>query len=277
MVPIRLADTIRLTVAPAGADGPAGPINLKLCSSLPLRLPRPDLPIPVDRRNLVVRALELLRERSGCVLGAEVELVKRIPAAAGLGGGSSDASAALRLANRAWGLDWPAKRLLELATELGSDVPFFLKGRAAVCRGRGERVETIEGLPTMHFVVVKPPEGLSTVEVYRAHDALGALSVDASSQEWRTSRRIKDVGCWDARRGPYDWMLNRLQAAAASLSPWIERLAAAFDGLGFLRHQLTGSGTAYFGVCRSAGQARRLATVLKARQLGLVYATRSYG
>jgi 4-diphosphocytidyl-2-C-methyl-D-erythritol kinase len=277
MAPIRLFDTLRLTVAPAGADGEAGPINLKLRSGLPLRPPRYELPFPVDRKNLVVHALELLRERSGCTLGANVELVKRIPAAAGLGGGSSDAAAALRLANRAWGLEWPADQLEQLAAELGSDVPFFLKAGVAICRGRGERVEPIEGLPAMHFVVVKPPEGLSTVEVYRAHDALAGASVDWSSPESRTLRRMTEARLSNAWRGSYDWMLNRLESAAASLSPWIERLQAAFDGLGFLRHQLSGSGTAYFGVCRSASQARRLASVLKARQLGLVYATRSYG
>jgi 4-diphosphocytidyl-2-C-methyl-D-erythritol kinase len=164
-----------------------------------------------------------------------------------------------------------------LAAELGSDVPFFLKAGVAICRGRGERVEPIEGLPAMHFVVVKPPEGLSTVEVYRAHDALAGASVDWSSPESRTLRRMTEARLSNAWRGSYDWMLNRLESAAASLSPWIERLQAAFDGLGFLRHQLSGSGTAYFGVCRSASQARRLASVLKARQLGLVYATRSYG
>jgi 4-diphosphocytidyl-2-C-methyl-D-erythritol kinase len=74
---------------------------------------------------------------------------------------------------------------------------------------------------------------------------------------------------------PGQWMLNRLQAAAATISPWIERLQAVFDRLDFVGHQLSGSGSAYFGVCRHAQHARRLATILRSQQLGLVYDTRS--
>jgi 4-diphosphocytidyl-2-C-methyl-D-erythritol kinase len=77
------------------------------------------------------------------------------------------------------------------------------------------------------------------------------------------------------RNEPQRWVFNRLQEAAATLSPWIERLHRAFDKLDFVAHQLSGSGSAYFGVCRHAGHARRLATILRARHLGLVYATRS--
>jgi 4-diphosphocytidyl-2-C-methyl-D-erythritol kinase len=70
-------------------------------------------------------------------------------------------------------------------------------------------------------------------------------------------------------------MRNALQQAASSLSPWVDRLRAAFDELDFVGHQLSGSGSAYFGVCRHAQHARRLADILRSRQLGLVYATRS--
>jgi 4-diphosphocytidyl-2-C-methyl-D-erythritol kinase len=271
MVPIRLADSLRFTVVPRSTDGRPGPINFTLHDNVPLRPPRHHQPFPADRNNLVVRALELFRERSGCDMGAEIEVVKRIPAAAGLGGGSSDAATALRLANRAWGLDWPVERLMEMAADLGSDVPFFHLRRAAICRGRGERVQPLKRLRTMHFVIVKPPADLSTTDVYRAHDAL--VGTNDSCPAWQAKGNALMAGSGDT----YAWMLNRLQSAAASLSPWIERLHGAFARLGFLRHQLTGSGTAYFGVCRNAAHAHRLASILRARQLGLVYATRSYG
>jgi 4-diphosphocytidyl-2-C-methyl-D-erythritol kinase len=182
-----------------------------------------------------------------------------------LGGGSSDAAAALRVANHAWELDWPIERLAEVATEIGSDVPFFLNGGAAICRGRGERVERFHGLRRLHFVVAKPASGFSTSDVYRAYESSANPDSLRSIAGWRNSGRL-EIG---------RWMFNRLQAAAASLSPWVDRLWAAFDKLDFLGHQLSGSGSAYFGVCRHAQHARRLATILRRQQLGLVYATRS--
>ena len=217
------------------------------------------------------RALELLQQQSGSRFGADVELVKRIPTSAGLGGGSSDAAAALRLANRAWQLNWPKSRLAELAAELGSDVPFFLSSTAAICRGRGERIELLPGLRRLHFVVVKPPLALSTGDVYRAHDALSRKRITAPNSLSESAVTLAQRHWGDLRR----WMHNTLQAAAASLTPWISRVSAIFDRLDFVAHQLSGSGSAYFGVCRHAQHARRLAAFLRTRQLGLVYATSS--
>src|SRR5690606_4305446 len=118
--------------------------------------------LPTDRSNLAVRAVELLQARAGIEAGATMRLVKRIPSAAGLGGGSSDAAAALMAANQAWGLNWSVSKLETLAGELGSDVPFFLTPGAAICRGRGERVEPLPRTMPLHVVVVRPPVGLST-------------------------------------------------------------------------------------------------------------------
>jgi 4-diphosphocytidyl-2-C-methyl-D-erythritol kinase len=228
--------------------------------------------IPAGSENLVIRALERLRERSGSTLGAHVELVKRIPAAAGLGGGSSDAATALRLANSAWDLNWPIAQLVSVAAEVGSDVPFFLHGGPALCFGRGERVTRYSKIPRRWFVFVKPPTGISTAEVYLAHDR---LSEGANRQEpvdiVTAAAAFGTSGILKAGR----WMFNRLQPAAAAVSPWVERLRTAFGRLDFLGHQLSGSGSAYFGVCRHAQHARRLATILRKQQLGLVYVTHS--
>jgi 4-diphosphocytidyl-2-C-methyl-D-erythritol kinase len=229
-----------------------------------------DPAVPIGTDNLIVRALELLQQRSGCRLGAAVELVKRIPTAAGLGGGSSDAAAALRLANRAWRLHWPASRLAEVAAEVGSDVPFFLSPHPAVCRGRGEQVERLAGLPPLDVVVVKPPLALSTRDVYAAHDALAGEPTSPGSFAGMAAALARRS--WGELRRS---MHNGLRAAAASLTPWVGKLAAVFDRLDFVAHQLSGSGSAYFGVCRHAQHARRLANILRTRQLGLVYATRS--
>ncbi|MCI0334137.1 MAG: 4-(cytidine 5'-diphospho)-2-C-methyl-D-erythritol kinase [Planctomycetes bacterium] len=271
MVPIRLSDGLSFASTLPIDDRP-GEIVLGVRKCFPARSSKQTDTIPTGSSNLVVRALELLRERSGCQLGAHVELVKRIPAAAGLGGGSSDAAAALRLANRGWQLDWPVERLAELAAELGSDVPFFLHGGAAICSGRGERVERVHGIRPCYFVIVKPPADLSTAEVYRAHDSLDQVTNPPGRRGLlQASAALRSDGLREAGR----WMFNRLQFAAGAVSPWVDRLRTVFARLDCVGHQLSGSGSAYFGVCRHAQHARRLATILRTQQLGLVYATRS--
>ena len=124
--------------------------------------------VPSGPENLAMRAVDLLRRRAGCDLGASLRLVKRIPAAAGLGGGSSDAAAALVAANLGWKLGLSAADLAAAAAQLGSDVPFFLSGGPAVCRGRGERTEPVGELGALDFVVARPPAGLATAAVYGA-------------------------------------------------------------------------------------------------------------
>lgn len=218
-----------------------------------------DLPEQTD--NIVVKAIERLRYHAGIEAGAQVRLIKRIPAAAGLGGASSDAAAALVAANLAWQLGWSRERLAEVAAELGSDVPFFLHSAAAVCRGRGERIEAFRALGRLHVVVVRPPAGLSTPEVYRnCSPAKSANRVDAIVRA-TTHGDTSKVG---------QLLFNRLEATAEQLSPWIRDLRAAFDSQDCLGHQMSGSGTSYFGICRNATHARRVASRLQSAGLGAV-------
>lgn len=273
IVPLRLRDWLSLRSLPPAADGGPGEISLSLHHAWPVRASTSPQPIPTGPTNLVVRALKLLQERSGCPLGAQVDLVKRVPAGAGLGGGSSDAAAALRLANRAWQLHWDQQRLAALAAEIGSDVPFFLFDGPAICRGRGQLVERLTGLPKLHFVIVKPPVELATSSVYQSHERLEQGSKQPARVRLDDLVRTLQSGAWRASRA---WLHNRLTAAAEKLWPSLEKLRSAFDQLDFLAHQLAGSGSAYFGICRHAHHARRLTTMLRMRQLGLVYATCSY-
>jgi 4-diphosphocytidyl-2-C-methyl-D-erythritol kinase len=215
--------------------------------------------IPSDKDNLAWRAAALLRERAGIQVGASMELVKRIPAAAGLGGASSDAAAALVAGILSWGLNWPTTRLAELAAELGSDVPFFLERGGAVCRGRGERIEPIS-LPRLHIVVVRPPVGLSTPRVYQ-HCQPSSQPCGASGLVKALARgRVAEV----ARR-----MVNDLQPAASQLTPWIRTLEQMFDQHDLVGHQMSGSGSSYFGLCRSHRHARRVAARMRARRVGV--------
>ena len=222
--------------------------------------------LPQGSDNLVVRAVELLRRRAGIASGATLRLVKRIPIAAGLGGGSSDAAAALRAANEGWRLGLPPDELARTAAELGSDVPFFLARGAAICRGRGERIEPVREIGPLHLVLVRPPAGLSTAAVYGACRPAGQPRTLGPLLEALGKGSIKRAG---------RLLFNRLRPAAEKLSPWIEIVQRAFESEDVLGHEMSGSGTSCFGLCRHAKHARRVARRLQANGVGSVFAVRS--
>jgi len=255
MVPIGLFDTLHFH------DAPPGSIVLTCQATAPFGGSAEQL--PAGPENIVFRAVDLVRRRFGVAKGAHVRLMKRIPMAAGLAGGSSDAAAALVAICRLWKLELSRDELSRLAAELGSDVPFFLGRGAAVCRGRGERIEPVAGLGNLWFVVVKPPCGLSTADVYRACRASGCpRRVEMLIEALRAGRLAR------AALGLH----NALQPAAEQLSPWVGRLSREFAALDCLGHKMSGSGTSYFGLCRHARHARRVAARLRTRGVGQCYA-----
>jgi 4-diphosphocytidyl-2-C-methyl-D-erythritol kinase len=261
MYPIGLYDTLIF------GDAPDGRISLTCqqtgSEAVPPSAASGAEALPAGDDNLVVRAVELVRRSLGVAKGARLRLIKRIPLAAGLAGGSSDAAAALFATNHVWRLGLTRDELAALAAKLGSDIPFFLHGGPAVCRGRGEIIESTHGLGQLHFVVVRPPVGLSTADVYRACRAPAeARRVTGLIGALRRGSLAGAAGC----------LHNGLQAAAESLSPWIARLSREFGRLDFLGHRMSGSGTSYFGLCRHARHARRLAALLRVRGVGRVYA-----
>jgi 4-diphosphocytidyl-2-C-methyl-D-erythritol kinase len=219
--------------------------------------------LPCSQENLVWRAAVLVRERAGLKQGASIRLVKRIPAAAGLGGASSDAAATLIAANEAWELKWSREQLAELALELGSDVPFFLTPGGAVCRGRGERIETIQS-PRLHIVVARPPVGLSTPQVYK--------QCRTNDQPVGVTALMQALARGDSASAGRR-MVNDLQAAAASLTPWITWLQSEFQKQDVLGSQMSGSGSSCFALCRSGRHARRVAARLRAGNVGAVFST----
>ncbi|MFC5406760.1 4-(cytidine 5'-diphospho)-2-C-methyl-D-erythritol kinase [Cohnella soli] len=122
--------------------------------------------IPLDEKNLAFQAARLLKERYGVTRGVYMHLDKQIPVAAGLAGGSSDAAAALRGLNRLWDLQLPLSELEALGAELGSDVPFCIRGGTALATGRGERLESLQAPPQCWVILAKPPINVSTADVY---------------------------------------------------------------------------------------------------------------
>ena len=222
--------------------------------------------LPEGHDNVAMRAVGLLRERAGISAGASLRLIKRIPSAAGLGGGSSDAAAALVAANQLWKLDWPIDRLSQLAAEIGSDVPFFLGRGPALCQGRGERIRAVAGLGSLDLVVACPAEGLATAAVYRA--------CQPAAEPRRAESLVAALRTGDRRRLS-ELVYNRLEPAAERLSPWIGRLRGEFAKLGCVAAQMSGSGTSYFGICRHAVHARRVVAALRSRGFERIFAVRT--
>lgn len=262
MVTVSLYDRLSLK------EDPSGGISLQCDadqgSAQRLRGDGPRLPAGAD--NLVFKAAELLRSRTGTSQGVLIRLAKQIPLAAGLGGGSSDAAATLVGLNRLWGLGLSKERLSGLAAELGSDVPFFLDAPAAVCRGRGEHVTPIELPLTPHFVVACPASGLSTADVYHACEAAAAP---------RSSSELLEALKRGNLTGPGKQLLfNRLQRVAEQLCPAVERLRRLFSGLPTRGHQMSGSGTAYFALFPTRREAMRRAGWLRSQCVGRVFVVR---
>lgn len=130
---------------------------------------REDLTTALPSDDLVVRAARALQAFSGTPLGAHIAIAKRVPAQAGMGGGSSDAATCLLALDRLWGLRLPLAQLERIGLALGADVPFFLRGRNAWVEGIGERITPID-IPAGRFVVAKPPQGLDTAQIFAAPD-----------------------------------------------------------------------------------------------------------
>jgi 4-diphosphocytidyl-2-C-methyl-D-erythritol kinase len=203
--------------------------------------------------NLIHRAVELVRRHSGRAGGVSVRLWKRIPMAAGLAGGSSDAAATLAGLNRLWRLGWDRERMARLGAELGSDVSFFFAGPAAWCTGRGERIEPVRPGRALDLVLVSPPVGLSTAEVFRG------VTVPAEPLSGAAVRRAAEAG--DVRElGRL--LHNRLQPAAERLCPAVAGLCARLAGLGPAGQLMSGSGSSVFALCRGPGEALTVARAL---------------
>jgi 4-diphosphocytidyl-2-C-methyl-D-erythritol kinase len=207
--------------------------------------------------NLVEKALVAMREQGWSSPPLRVQIRKRIPVAAGLGGGSADAAAVLRLARGE--LDG----LRAVAASVGADVPSQLQPRPCVVSGAGEVVEPIPP-PGGHAVVLIPQTmGLTTADVYAEADRLGAIRGDAELESIR--RKLRDAVIEGASPLSYpEHLVNDLQAAAISLRPEISEALEALEGAGAASAMVTGSGPTAFGLFADAAGAEAAASALSA-------------
>lgn len=206
--------------------------------------------VPPDATNLALRAAAGLREAAGVARGVRITLDKRIPTAAGLGGGSADAAAVLLGLNRLWGLRWTDARLAVLATTLGMDVPFFLRGGTALATGRGERLEAVPA-GALALVLVYPGFGSSTADVY------GRVTADMYTDGKRTQLLVDALRTRRPARVAAS-LYNGLEAAVTPLQPEIRRMGAALLAAGALGTVMSGSGPTVVGLTRSFEQARQI-------------------
>ena len=202
------------------------------------RITRRDLGTTLPEDDLIVRAARLLQHASGTALGADIAIDKRIPAQAGMGGGSSDAASTLLALNRLWQLNLPRPQLEQLGLQLGADVPFFLRGHNAWVEGIGEQITPV-ALPPARFCVLKPAVGVDTASIFR-HPQL--------------ERATKPATIADFAADPYGFGHNDLQPVAQALCPEVSQALALLESQG-LQARMTGSGSAVFAHLATPGHA----------------------
>lgn len=232
MQSIELGDDMRFTEADA-------------CSLLVNGMPDPE-----PERNLVMKAARALQRHTGIKRGAAIELVKHVPARAGLGGGSADCALTLRALNELWGLGLDDQTLLSIGATLGADVPFCLTGGLARVRGIGEIIDPIPGAPMIPLVLVTPGGGLSTAEVFRLWDRGGFPDVRLDAPSLARAVVARDLSAVD------ELCANALTAPAVALMPEIQQIMHELRALGGKAVFMTGSGSTVVAALETDAAAR---------------------
>ncbi|MFG1736364.1 4-(cytidine 5'-diphospho)-2-C-methyl-D-erythritol kinase [Paenibacillus sp. 843] len=207
--------------------------------------------IPLDEKNLAFQAARLIKERYDVKKGVHIHLDKKIPVAAGLAGGSSDAAATLRGLNRLWGLGIPQQELLALGAELGSDVPFCVTGGTALATGRGEILTPIPNPPQCWVIVAKPPINVSTAEVY------GRLRSEQIQRHPSAERMVEAL-----TQGSFQQMCqslgNVLEEVTLRMHPEVQQLKEGMLKLGADGALMSGSGPTVFGLVSKESKVARI-------------------
>lgn len=217
-----------------------------------------DIPGLSGPDNLVMRAAELLRAEYAPDLGARLELHKRIPVAAGLGGGSADAAAALVGLDAFWDLGLSRENLLSAAASLGSDVSFCLSGGTALATGFGEVLDPLPAIDIDSFIIAKPPGGLATAKVYAAWDEVGA---GVPGDKGPILAAVES----GERSGILEHMANDLDKPAAALLPEIDIVRQKAREAGAALAMVSGSGSSLLVVPGRTGRSalKKIMTALQ--------------
>jgi 4-diphosphocytidyl-2-C-methyl-D-erythritol kinase len=250
MVPVTLFDELRIGPAAEG-------IHLETMGA----------PVPGDETNLVVRAAEAYLSQVGVRQGLSIRLSKRIPVAAGLGGGSSDAAATLTTLNRIFSHPLSDRELAAMAVELGADVPFFLCARPCLATSIGEILQPLNRWPPWWYVLVAPPFAVSTAWVY------GHFKLKLTSSEPEYILNTLKNGHFE----PRDLLENDLEAVTAKRFPVIETIKKQLIAAGAEGALMTGSGPCVFGVFQSESEASSARAKIESQDLGNVFVVTQHG
>jgi 4-diphosphocytidyl-2-C-methyl-D-erythritol kinase len=233
MYPISLADELHVKKVKEA--------RISVSSSLP--------ELPLGEANLAYRAAALFMKERGITGGVTIEIIKHIPLAAGLGGGSSDAAAVLKAMNILWGENLPFEGLMEMGGRLGTDVPFFILGKGAIMGGRGEKVVTFLPPLKVWMVLINPGLPLSTQQVYR-QGKWGLTKEGGDTRIQMPPQDLREMG---------DFLHNDLEGPASELMPIIEMMKERLYEAGISGVFMTGSGPTVVGLFGEEAEARRVA------------------
>jgi 4-diphosphocytidyl-2-C-methyl-D-erythritol kinase len=210
-------------------------------SSRETRLESPGFPELENEKNLVLRALRWLETETGSALPVRIRLYKRIPLAAGLGGGSSDAAAALVGLSSLFELNLPGEALARGAKSLGADVPFFLMGGTAIGEGIGDLLTRVDLPFDCGIMLINPDFPVSTPAVYREY----SRSLTGAAREGKLWHMVRGL------RNPKDILYNDLQSAAKRLYPQLSEIEESLKRAGLEKPLMSGSGPTFFELGKS--------------------------
>ena len=232
-------------------------LTVELDSKLSLEISGPfSTGLPLINDNLVLKAARLLQENAAVEKGAKIKLVKNLPVAAGIGGGSSDAALALQLLNKLWGAKLSEKQLAELGLSLGADVPVCLYGKPTIMCGIGEQLSAVSDIPAFYIILVNCNIEVSTADVFRQLEMRSAAAPSFALKDG------KSADFFFALRG----MNNDLQASASRIAPVIKSVIAEIAGQkGCQVARMSGSGATVFGLFETAESVRKAAESIQSR------------
>ncbi len=246
-------------------------LNIAAIDSSEFELSCDDRLLPVGEDNLVVRAARALQNRFGINKGARVRLEKRIPAQAGLGGGSSDAAVTLIALVTLWELSPTKEDLVEIASQLGADVPLFLFGGTSRGTGIGDKLELLADGTEKFLLIVKPNANINTLDAYKA--------LDERSLTTHNSKTILSTSPWLQvfDRADFASLINDFEVVVFNLAPEIRRAKAALLEVGANAALLAGSGSAVFGIFDSEDAQRRAIQAIELEAGWRVFPCRTVG
>jgi len=220
--------------------------------------------IPINQDNLVCKAANLILKECGIKKGVLINLEKNIPVGAGLGGGSSDAAATLKALNSLWKVGLNDGDLIEFAAKLGSDIPFFINGKTSLCSGRGEVISPVKVRDRMDYLILFPRVHISTETIYKN------LKIDLT-------KKRKDVSVFlDALKysevdGISKLLFNRLEEVIFATYPDLLQIKSSLESFDFCGLSISGSGSAFFGLCKDRHQAEVIKSKVESSRMGNVF------